>query len=655
MSVVYTEKDKCKGCYACIRVCPAKAIRVREGVAQVIKERCVACGSCVPICSTKAKQVESNVGLVWQFLIRKDFPVIAVLSSSFPATFFNCRPGQLVSALKELGFSEVMEGSFGAELVGREYARVLCENKGKPVLSSTCPAVVDYIEKYYPQLVDNLAPIVSPMIAMGRLIKWQYNPEAEVVFIGPCVAKKAEAKDEQVAGVVDAVLTFDELKEMFAAYKINPENEKEESFSGPKPNRGRLFPASGGLVRVAGLSGDILLTDVINASGKEYGARLHYSSRLLEEFAGGDITARFINLSFCQSCIDGPFIGNDLSLAKRREVIANYALDNADSEQTERDVQEYAGIDLSRKFTSQFVTLATPSEEDIQDVLGQMGRESHEYQFNCGACGYGACRELAISVCQGLAEPEMCWPYLLQKSKAIQEDLIQAEKLTSLGQLAASVAHEVNNPLAGVLVYTQLMAKKIAGDGITKETALNYLSKMESELTRSTGLIRNLLDFARQSPPALRMVNLNEVVNRAFDLVAHSAELQHIEVVKELNPSLPQFMADFDQLRQVCTNLILNAVQAMPDGGKLTLRTSTDNSQLKIEIQDTGYGISPENMRKLFTPFFTTKGKGKGVGLGLAIAYGIVQRHHGKIEVQSKEGEGTTFTICFSPRYEEKS
>jgi signal transduction histidine kinase len=176
---------------------------------------------------------------------------------------------------------------------------------------------------------------------------------------------------------------------------------------------------------------------------------------------------------------------------------------------------------------------------------------------------------------------------------------------------------------------------------------------MDSEVSRSTKLIRNLLDFARQSPPALRMVDINEVVSHALELAAHSAKLQNIAVVKELNPSLPKVMADFDQLQQVCTNLILNAIQAMPDGGRLTLHTSTDDSQVRIELQDTGCGISPDNMRKLFTPFFTTKGKGKGVGLGLAVAYGIIQRHQGRIEVQSKEGEGTTFTIYLPFRHED--
>jgi len=648
MSIVYTDREKCKACYACIRCCPCKAIKVEEGLAQVIKERCIACGTCLQVCVPKAKQVESDIGVAWQLL--GQYPnVIAILSSSFPAALLKCRAGQLVSALKKLGFSEVMEDSFGAELVGREYAQLISKDKKKPVLSSNCPAVVTYIEKYHPQLVGNLAPIVSPMIAMGRVIKQQYNPEAKVVFIGPCIAKKAESRDEKVAGVIDAVLTFAELKEMFTAKGITPETEGEESFSGPKPDLGRLFPLSKGLFRVARLPDDIVKNDTINAHGKDY------VIKIMREFAGGEITARLINLHFCHGCIDGPVIDNELSSFRRKELVAKYAVSRADPAQTEKDIQEYSGIDLSRKFTARGVGLPTPSEEEVQGVLKQIGKTEPMNQINCGACGYATCRELAISVCQGIAEVEMCWPYLLHTLRSTQEGLIQAEKLTSLGQMAAAVAHEINNPLAGVLVYTQLLAKKINSDKFTKEGALEYLSKMETELTRSTRLVRNLLDFARQSPPRFWEVDINEVINRSFELATHSAKLQHVQVLKELDPALPRVSADFDQLQQVCTNLIMNAIQAMPEGGTLTIRTSADDTQVKIEVQDTGVGISPENMRKLFTPFFTTKREVKGVGLGLAVSYGIVQRHKGRIEVQSKEGEGTTFTIYLPLHHEEES
>lgn len=646
MSIVYTDREKCKGCYACIRICPCKAIKVEEGLAQVIKERCIACGTCLQVCAPKAKQVESDIGTVWQLLTQ--YPnVIAVLSSSFPAALLKCSAGQLVAALKKLGFSEVMEDSFGAELVAREYARLISKDKDKPLLSSNCSAVVTYIEKYHPQLVGNLAPIVSPMIATGRIIKSQYNPQAKVVFIGPCVAKKAESRDEKVAGAVDAVLTFAELKEMFAAKGVTPETEGREPFSGPTPGIGRLFPLSKGLFRVARLPEDIVKNDTINAHGKDY------VIRILRELAEGEITARLINLHFCHGCIDGPVIDNELSGFRRKELVASYARSEMNPDQTEKDIKEYSGTDLKRKFTARGVGLATPSEEEVQSILKKIGKEEPN-QIDCGACGYSTCRELAISVCQGLAEVEMCWPYVLQTLRSTQEGLIQAEKLTSLGQLAASVAHEINNPLAGVLVYTQLLAKKINSDTFSKESATEYLSKMETELIRSSRLIRNLLDFARQSPPRFWEVDINEVINRSFELAAHSAQLQHVQVLKELDPALPRISADFDQLQQVCTNLIMNAIQAMPNGGTLTIRTSADNTQVKIEVQDTGVGISPENMRKLFTPFFTTKREVKGVGLGLAVSYGIVQRHRGRIEVQSKEGEGTTFNV-YLPRHHEES
>ncbi|MDO8568760.1 MAG: [Fe-Fe] hydrogenase large subunit C-terminal domain-containing protein [Dehalococcoidales bacterium] len=637
-SIIHTDRDKCKGCYACVRDCPAKAIKVEEGLAQVMKERCIACGNCLEVCATGAKQLESDVGVVWQ-LLAEHAPVIAVLSSSCPAALPHVHPRQLVTALQKLGFKEVMEDSFGAELVAREYARLLTRNKGKSIISSNCPAVVLYVEKYHPGLIANLAPIASPTIASGRLIKWRYNPAARVVFIGPCVAKKVEAKNEKFSGVIDAVLTFAELREMFAARDIKPETEARGQFSGPKPNMGRLFGIAGGLLKVMGLSDDILLNDVISAHGRDYVVKM------LREFAQSGITARFVNLYFCHGCISGPVIRNELSGFRRKQLIANYTRSEADPVQTEQDIEKYAGIDLSREFMPQGTGLATPKEEEITAVLQQMERVRPEEQFNCGACGYSSCRELAIAVCQGLGEKKMCWPLVLKRLRETQEGLIQAEKLTSLGQMAASIAHEVNNPLAGVLVYTQLLEKKINSGTFSETAALEYLGKMETELTRSSRLIKNLLDFARQSAPTLRQVNLNEVMNRSFELTAHSAQLKHIQVVKELSPSLPTTMADFDQLQQVLLNLIMNAIQAMPEGGILTLRSALDTSEVKVEVQDNGCGISPENMRKLFTPFFTTKREVKGVGLGLAVAYGIVQRHRGRIEVQSKEGVGTTFTI----------
>jgi C4-dicarboxylate-specific signal transduction histidine kinase len=207
-----------------------------------------------------------------------------------------------------------------------------------------------------------------------------------------------------------------------------------------------------------------------------------------------------------------------------------------------------------------------------------------------------------------------------QKLENNQKQLIQAEKLTSLGQPAASIAHEVNNPLSGVLTYTRLLIKRINSDRFSKEAVLDSRSKVESELTRSTQLVQNLLDFARQAAAVLVETDLNDILNRVLELTGRSAQPNKVEVIKELDPSLPKLTADPNQLQQVSTNLILKAIQAMPGGGKRHLRTSLDNGQLKMEVQDTGCGISPKNMRKLFTPFFTPKKEVKGLGLGQAVS-----------------------------------
>lgn len=640
MTIIYSVRDRCTGCYACIRNCPVKAIRIREGLAEVVRSRCIDCGNCINVCVARAKQAESDVDRVWQLLEQSSYTV-AVLSTSFPAVLLECTPGQLVSSIKKMGFSEVLEDSFGAELVGREYARFLSETNLKPAISSNCPAAVTYIERYHPTMVDNIVPIVSPMIAMGRLIKQFYKPRAKVVFISPCVAKKTESMDEAVAGTVDAVITFTELKAMLTTRGITPNQQPEQQFDGPVSRLGRLFPISGGLLRITGLSDDIMRNDVLSIHGRDYVVKI------MGEFARGEIKARFANLYFCHGCIDGPFIDNELSGSRRKELVAKYARDNS-VPSPEEYLEQYAGLNLSRRFTARPVSSLLPSEENISKVTAKLGGT------DCGACGYNSCRELAISICQDMAEIEMCWPYVLRELKNTHDGLIRAEKLTSLGQLAASIAHEVNNPLSGVLVYTQLLVRKLSSGRFSEEMAMEYLSKMEQELTRSTRLVHNLLDFARQSPPSLRIVNCDEVINKSLELAGHSAALLNIEVIKELSPQIPNIIADFDQLQQVCTNLIINAIQAMPGGGRLVLRTSNDGDWIKIEVQDTGCGISPENMSRLFTPFFTTKDKGKGVGLGLAVAHGIIERHNGKIEVQSKEGDGTLFTIHMPIKHEEQ-
>ncbi len=252
----------------------------------------------------------------------------------------------------------------------------------------------------------------------------------------------------------------------------------------------------------------------------------------------------------------------------------------------------------------------------------------------------------------------------ITKRKQTEEEMIRTEKLISLGQLAASVVHEVNNPLAGIMVYVKLLLKKYQDNKLQNESTKEQLSKMEKELDRTTRIIRNLLDFARQSESSMNPVEINKVIDAALFLIGNQINLENIRLEKNLAPALPLVLADFDKIQQVLINIIMNAIQAMPDGGNLIITTSVarnikigDNwkDAIRIDIRDAGIGIPKENLDKLFNPFFTTKEKGKGVGLGLSVVHGIIGKHKGKIEVESEVNIGTTFSIYLEVFDEKKS
>ncbi len=230
-----------------------------------------------------------------------------------------------------------------------------------------------------------------------------------------------------------------------------------------------------------------------------------------------------------------------------------------------------------------------------------------------------------------------------QQLKKIQAQLMQSEKLASLGRLASGVAHEINSPLTGILTFSHLLMRKLK-DNPELQRELELIVR---ETTRVSTIVRGLLDFARESKPQKRPCNINELILHTLSLVEHQSVFHDIRIVKNLDPQVAMVLLDANQIQQVFMNILLNAADAMPAGGTLTI-TSTmapEDSFVQVRFADTGTGIPEKNLHRIFDPFFTTKADKKGTGLGLAVSYGIIERHRGHIEVQSEEGKGTTFTI----------
>lgn len=236
---------------------------------------------------------------------------------------------------------------------------------------------------------------------------------------------------------------------------------------------------------------------------------------------------------------------------------------------------------------------------------------------------------------------------MLDELQATQDQLVQSEKLASLGQLAAGVAHELNNPLATVLLFSDILLHECGPDD-PRRTDLELIAK---ETRRCKGIVAALLDFARQNQVAAQPTNLNTLIQQVLQVEQKRLGDVPITMVAELDPRLPEIEADPNQMHEVIANLVSNAVEAMPMGGKLIICTRPGpNGMITLEVSDTGMGITAEDQAKLFVPFFTTKPVGKGTGLGLAIVYGIIKMHRGQVTVRSQVGKGATFTVLLPVR-----
>ncbi len=640
MSIVSIRSGSCRRCYNCVRNCPVKAIRVKDGQAEIIEERCICCGTCVPLCARRAISVQDDTGFV-ERLFMNGHPVAAVVSSTFPAAFENMRPLQFPSAMRALGFRYVTETSFGAQLASRAYTLHVRQNAHSgPVIASACPVITKLAEKYFPSLISSLIPIVSPTVAMARLVKQQYGDHVNVVFIGPCVAKKAEILDSECKAV-DGCLTYKEISRMFTRRGVDISELEDTQFDEPFASLGRSYPIIGGYWKNAAVAAGLPESETLVTGGRKN------TLEVLQSLANGELNIPFVDLLYCEECVNGPMMNTEIGVFERIKRIREFASHVSNPQYAQRDMLRHRNLDLSRSFTPTPVILPMPTEDEISRVLKDLGMPSVDEEKNCGACGYDTCREKAIAVAQGIAETEMCLPYLMEQLHSSYKTLIHLEKMSSLGQMAASVVHQINNPIHGVLTYIRLLLKNLRDRKFDPAFYEKRLEMIEGELMKCCGITKSILETSRQEEPDFRQTDINKLAEHVIEFFEHLARTRDIRLVKQLDQFLPTTKAAPDYLQQVFNNITLNALQAMSAGGCLTISTFMHASgrRIGISFEDTGTGISPQDMEKLFTPFFTTKGKGEGVGLGLAVCQNIIRKHGGQIEVESELGKGTRFTV----------
>jgi len=652
--LVYTIKELCRTCYTCVRECPAKAIRIVGGQAEVIDERCIACGNCTKVCSQGAKVFLNTTDRVIK-LLESNSKVAAIVAPSFPAEFCDIPDHRILAGMiKALGFKYVAEVSFGADLVADRYKKLVSEEKNF-YISSDCPSIVNYVKFYHPELVDNLAPIVSPMVAMSRVVREKYGQDIKIVFIGPCVAKKAESNE------IDEAITFTELRDMLADKDITAGKTEPVDFDEPVGGRGAIFPVARGLLQTAKISDNAITGNIIAAEG-----RIDFQGAL-KEFEAGLITRQHMELLCCEGCIMGPGLSKNGKQYNRRSLVSSYAnnkMQNLDNESWQKHFDEFSLLDLSIRHKPEDQRIETLTEDDVIDILVRIGKKTKKDQLDCGACGYESCVEAAIAIKKGLAEVEMCLPYTIEKlHKSVKELALSNEKLTSMkqalkqseklahmGQLSAGIAHELNNPLGVVIMYSNILLEEAdAADPVRGDLQL-----IVEQAGRCKKIVAGLLNFARKNQVNHQTISFKDLIDHSLESLIVPTK---IKISIDNRTTNPEAMLDQEQMMQVITNLVKNAFDAMPSGGEVNIKMEDTLSDVILIISDTGTGIKEEDRAKIFEPFFTTKSIGKGTGLGLATAYGIVKMHKGQISVDSnnnpaKGPTGTSFKIMLPRRKE---
>ncbi|MGD8452571.1 MAG: [Fe-Fe] hydrogenase large subunit C-terminal domain-containing protein [Phycisphaerae bacterium] len=406
--VVFTDKARCRDCYRCLRVCPVKAIELHDGQARVVAERCIACGTCIRECPQHAKSYRNDLERAMA-VIRDGYVVAASVAPSFAAVFGEWERRRLPSALRKLGFNYVAETAIGAFEVAKATAACVQRDPDKVHICTACPAVVNYVEQYQPQHVDALVPVVSPMLAHAQHIRAKLGPHVKTIFIGPCVAKKAEADRPEHASLVYCALTFAELQEWLRREKVDMARLEESEFDEAPPPAARYFPVPGGLARTAGLETDVLNRTCQAIDGHEALAAL------LDYVPAGGSGAVFEPLFCAEGCIRGPGMpAEHTNTFTLRAALLKYAAEHTASAAEPIDDPTPARLaEMGTTFAARPVNGdATFTEEQIRATLQRTGRADPADQLNCGACGYASCRDNAIAVLRGMAEPDMCIPYM---------------------------------------------------------------------------------------------------------------------------------------------------------------------------------------------------------------------------------------------------
>jgi iron only hydrogenase large subunit-like protein/uncharacterized Fe-S cluster-containing protein len=387
-----------------------KAIKILDDKAEIMEDKCIACGQCLVVCPQEARYIKSDMDIV-KDLLKSNSKVVATVAPSFAGSFKMDNPFKFITALKKLGFYAIEETAIGATLVTEEYNKFIDKNKPENIITTCCPSTNYLIEKYYPSLIKYMIPIVSPMVAHGKMLREKYGEDIKTVFIGPCISKKYEALDNQEA--IHAVLTFEEVSQWLEHSKINIEELEPSIFDEQSTEEGRSYPLLGSIISQLNINKENSNYNFIKVDG------LDDCKEVLKEIASGNLSNVCIEMNACTGgCVGGP--GNPKNqegIFVRKNKVRKYSEDSVKN--SKKQIKLGNDINVVQKFTCKEIYMPKFSSEQIRDIMIKMGKFEKTDELNCGACGYNTCKDKAIAVLAGMSEMTMCVPYMRSKAESM--------------------------------------------------------------------------------------------------------------------------------------------------------------------------------------------------------------------------------------------
>lgn len=405
MSIIKLNSVDCRNCYKCIRECPLKAIEFKDGKTKIIENECVLCGNCIETCPQGAKDFRRNTDAVKE-LIKSEKPVCVSVAPSYVGWYNTTDFKKISCAIKKLGFARVEETAIGAATVSHEYEHLMKTGQIKSIIATACSSVVMLIERHFPSLVKNLAPVASPMMAHARLMREAYG-DIKVVFIGPCLSKMNEAEDPLAGGLVNEVITFEDLDNWLQEENITIEETDDKAVGVIEPIS-RIYPKQEGIIKTIGEDNFHGYTP-ISVDG------IDRCIKLFSQIQENPNQRIFVEANICAgSCIGGPIMR-----MHQKSIIASTTKLNTNKIDVDKNPAKSASLDFPhpRVFANRSNKTQMPTEEQIKEILAKIGKTTKEQELNCGSCGYPTCRDKAIAVFNGKADVTMCLPFLREKAE----------------------------------------------------------------------------------------------------------------------------------------------------------------------------------------------------------------------------------------------